>query len=349
MDALCDCRHYQDDLIMQPDVHNDVVAPTIEFMGIPAYLCLSHVERPRTLPFLLMHCNWPWVHSFGLEAVCDNANGLSAEREEVLTDSEVSLEDWYRQILQFCEVCKGYKAPRSHHCRKRCVMKMDHHCPWINNCVGHFNQGHFINFLASAVIGCVHAFTILIICIFRSINVSWYVHYGPRDQPIVHMRVVGFVGCLFSAGLAVGVIVAVGMLLYYQLKMVWCNQTGIEQWIAEKARWRREPGSAPFKFPYDLGWKSNLAQVLSWNSEPRGCGFLWPVVPGCDQFTFTMEQIAQKRAKRERTKSYNVIEVYSGAWLPIFKGPAICCRPPYSDEPRIALKIGDEVVVTRWK
>ena len=42
-----------------------------------------------------------------------------------------------RAFLQYCEVCRGYKAPRSHHCRKcnRCVKKMDHHCPWIGNCL----------------------------------------------------------------------------------------------------------------------------------------------------------------------------------------------------------------------
>ena len=42
-----------------------------------------------------------------------------------------------RQFLQFCEVCRGYKAPRAHHCRKcnRCVKKMDHHCPWLGNCL----------------------------------------------------------------------------------------------------------------------------------------------------------------------------------------------------------------------
>jgi hypothetical protein len=35
--------------------------------------------------------------------------------------------------LQFCASCGGYKAPRSHHCKKcnRCVMKMDHH--WLVN------------------------------------------------------------------------------------------------------------------------------------------------------------------------------------------------------------------------
>ncbi|CAI9569044.1 unnamed protein product, partial [Staurois parvus] len=39
--------------------------------------------------------------------------------------------------------------PRAHHCRicHRCIRRMDHHCPWINNCVGELNQKYFIQFL----------------------------------------------------------------------------------------------------------------------------------------------------------------------------------------------------------
>uniref|UniRef100_A0A915DX06 Palmitoyltransferase n=1 Tax=Ditylenchus dipsaci TaxID=166011 RepID=A0A915DX06_9BILA len=42
-----------------------------------------------------------------------------------------------------CSRCESFRPPRAHHCRvcRRCVRKMDHHCkPWVNNCVGEFNQ-----------------------------------------------------------------------------------------------------------------------------------------------------------------------------------------------------------------
>ena len=45
----------------------------------------------------------------------------------------------------------------------RCVMKMDHHCPWINNCVGHRNHKSFTLFLIFVIIGCSHAAIILIL------------------------------------------------------------------------------------------------------------------------------------------------------------------------------------------
>lgn len=47
-----------------------------------------------------------------------------------------------------CYKCKGVKPPRTHHCSTcgRCVLKMDHHCPWMNNCIGLKNQKSFLLF-----------------------------------------------------------------------------------------------------------------------------------------------------------------------------------------------------------
>ncbi|CUE60000.1 zinc finger protein, putative [Bodo saltans] len=49
----------------------------------------------------------------------------------------------------------GRRPPRARHCFMcgRCVQKLDHHCPWINNCVGHANQRYFILFLTYLLIG----------------------------------------------------------------------------------------------------------------------------------------------------------------------------------------------------
>ena len=47
---------------------------------------------------------------------------------------------------------------------------MDHHCPWINTCVGHFNHGHFVSFLASAVLGCGLATISLSLSLYYGLN-----------------------------------------------------------------------------------------------------------------------------------------------------------------------------------
>lgn len=53
-----------------------------------------------------------------------------------------------RAVTSVCKRCILPKPPRTHHCSvcKTCILKMDHHCPWINNCVGHFNHRYFISF-----------------------------------------------------------------------------------------------------------------------------------------------------------------------------------------------------------
>ncbi|CAD8050487.1 unnamed protein product [Paramecium primaurelia] len=54
----------------------------------------------------------------------------------------------------FCQQCKCPKPERCHHCSicDRCVLQMDHHCPWINTCVGYQNRKQFILLLFYALL-----------------------------------------------------------------------------------------------------------------------------------------------------------------------------------------------------
>ncbi|XP_049863349.1 palmitoyltransferase ZDHHC6 [Schistocerca gregaria] len=255
------------------------------------------------------------------------------------------------EYLQFCNVCHGYKAPRSHHCGKcgHCVMKMDHHCPWINNCVGHRNHGYFTAFLFFAVCGCLQASIELTCCLYRALNRVWYLYYGNGTEPIVYLGTSMLVLCVLALGLAIGVVLAVGMLLCFQLRAVFRNRTAIEDWIMEKAKHRRKGTDEIFIFPYNLGWKHNFRQVINWSLVPAGDGVFWPVADGCNQFTLTMEQKEQKAEKRSQSRTYIVRDSYCGSWVPVSKGWRILFYAPCTDEHRLPLDQGDVVLVTRWR
>ncbi|KAL5280798.1 hypothetical protein ACFFRR_004669 [Megaselia abdita] len=62
-----------------------------------------------------------------------------------------------------CTRCENYRPPRAHHCKicKRCIKRMDHHCPWINNCVGERNQKFFLQFLV--YVGALSIYSIILV------------------------------------------------------------------------------------------------------------------------------------------------------------------------------------------
>ncbi|KAF4715185.1 hypothetical protein FOZ63_005814, partial [Perkinsus olseni] len=58
---------------------------------------------------------------------------------------------------QVCVICRVVHTLRSRHCKecRRCVDRLDHHCPWIDNCVGIRNQRSFYLFLLVLLAGLV--------------------------------------------------------------------------------------------------------------------------------------------------------------------------------------------------
>ncbi|XP_046852999.1 palmitoyltransferase ZDHHC7-like [Xenia sp. Carnegie-2017] len=130
-----------------------------------------------------------------------------------------------------CSRCETYRPPRAHHCRicRRCIRKMDHHCPWINNCVGERNQKYFVLFLIYTGLTSIHAIVLSSVSLsLPCIDCSEKYAFKTRQF---------FVISLILEGLLFGLFVMV--ILCDQFSSI-CNDTTAVEYVQKKGSQRNK-------------------------------------------------------------------------------------------------------------
>jgi len=124
------------------------------------------------------------------------------------------------QVVFKCPKCCSIKPERAHHCSvcQRCIRKMDHHCPWVNNCVGENNQKFFVLFTLYIAVISLHALFLSINQFIICINREWKecTSFSPPATVILLLFLV-FEALLFAIFTAV--------MFGTQIQAIWNDET----------------------------------------------------------------------------------------------------------------------------
>jgi len=159
----------------------------------------------------------------------------------------VEMDLWERYL--YCYQCSHLKPDRTRHCSScgKCVVKFDHHCPLINNCINHGNYKFFLLYLFYACLIVIWSSLASIEVIARYfIKQNWMEEFSDILQVVICFAMQASV-CFNS----------IGDLLIYHYELISINETSCEQ--IKPPVIRGDEGA-----DYNLGLYHNFQSIFGW-------------------------------------------------------------------------------------
>ncbi|KAM3821373.1 palmitoyltransferase ZDHHC3 isoform 1-T2 [Vipera latastei] len=179
------------------------------------------------------------------------------------------------QVVYKCPKCCSIKPDRAHHCSvcKRCIRKMDHHCPWVNNCVGENNQKYFVLFTMYIALISLHALIMVGFHFLYCLEEDWTKcsSFSPPTTVIL-LILLCFEALLF--------LIFTSVMFGTQVHSICTDETGIERLKKEQPTWEKasswEGMKLAFGGNFSLRWFSPFSDLNCKKAPPAGTATVAP-------------------------------------------------------------------------
>ncbi|XP_070583469.1 palmitoyltransferase ZDHHC3 isoform X3 [Erythrolamprus reginae] len=179
------------------------------------------------------------------------------------------------QVVYKCPKCCSIKPDRAHHCSvcKRCIRKMDHHCPWVNNCVGENNQKYFVLFTMYIALISLHALIMVGFHFLYCLEEDWTKcsSFSPPTTVIL-LILLCFEALLF--------LIFTSVMFGTQVHSICTDETDIEQLKKEQPTWEKASGwegmELAFEGNFSLRWFSPFSDLNYKKVPPAGTATVAP-------------------------------------------------------------------------